>query len=138
MMSNIMHPGLLLILTGLLLSFFNKTARTVVILIVPVLALIGIWTVDEGILLTTNYLGFELVLIKVDAVSRLFITVFALTVFTGSLYCCKQAKSLELASAFVYAGGAMSVVLAGDLITLFVFWEIMAIASTLLIWSART
>ena len=138
MMSNIIHPGLLLILTGLLLSFFNKTARTVVILIVPVLALIGIWTVDEGILLTTNYLGFELVLIKVDAVSRLFITVFALTVFTGSLYCCKQAKSLELSSAFVYAGGAMSVVLAGDLITLFVFWEIMAIASTLLIWSART
>ena len=37
--------------------------------------------------------------------------------------------------AFVYAGSAISVVFAGDLITVFIFWEIMAIASTIVVWS---
>ena len=43
---------------------------------------------------------------------------------------------VELAAAFCYAGSAIGVVFAGDLITLFVFWELMAIASTLVVWSA--
>ncbi len=138
MMNSLMHPGFLLILAGLLLPLFKGAARTAIILIMPLVALGFIWTLSFGNHLSFEYLGHELGLLKVDAVSRLFITVFALTVFTGSLYCCKQANSTELAAAFCYAGGAMSVVLAADLITLFIFWEIMAIASTLLIWSSRT
>jgi multicomponent Na+:H+ antiporter subunit D len=35
-----------------------------------------------------------------------------------------------------YAGSAIGVVFAGDLITVFIFWELMAIGSTLVIWSA--
>jgi multicomponent Na+:H+ antiporter subunit D len=45
---------------------------------------------------------------------------------------------VELASAFVYAGASLGVVLAGDLITLFVFWEVMGLASTSVLWSAGT
>ena len=41
-------------------------------------------------------------------------------------------------AAFVYAGSAIGVALAGDLVTLFVFWELMAIGSTLVLWSAAT
>ena len=41
-------------------------------------------------------------------------------------------------AAFFYAGSAVGVTLAGDLVTLFVFWEMMAIGSTLVIWSAGT
>lgn len=138
MMSNLFHPGLLLILSGLLLPFLQGTKRTAFVLLVPGLALASIWNMPFGTHLSFQYLGYELTLINLDALSRLFITVFAITVFTGSLYCCKQAKSKELAAAFIYAGGAMSVVLAGDLISLFVFWELMALASTLVILSAQT
>ena len=42
----------------------------------------------------------------------------------------------SLPAAFCYAGTAIGVVFAGDLVTVFVFWELMAIASTLVIWSA--
>ena len=38
----------------------------------------------------------------------------------------------------LYAGAAIGVALAGDLITVFVFWEVMAIGSTLILWSAGT
>jgi multicomponent Na+:H+ antiporter subunit D len=138
MTSSLFHPGLLLILAGFIIPLLHGMKRTVFILAVPCLALASVWSMEFGNHGSFQYLGFELNLINLDTVSRLFITVFAITVFTGSLFCCKQAKSKELAAAFIYAGGAMSVVLAGDLISLFVFWELMALASTMVIWSAQT
>jgi multicomponent Na+:H+ antiporter subunit D len=138
MTCSLFHPGLLLILTGLLIPFFHGTRRTLLILLVPCIALASVWNMPLDSACSIQYLNYELILINLDALSRLFITVFAITVFAGSLYCCKQAKSKELSAAFIYAGGAMSVVLAGDLISLFVFWELMALASTLVIWSAQS
>jgi multicomponent Na+:H+ antiporter subunit D len=138
MTCSLFHPGLLLILSGLLIPFLQGTKRTLLILLVPCLALASVWSMSFGSSCSIQYLGYELTLINLDALSRLFITVFAITVFTGSLFCCKQANSKELAAAFIYAGGAMSVVLAGDLISLFIFWELMALASTMVIWSAQS
>ena len=138
MTCSLFHPGLLLILAGLLIPFFKGTSRTLFVLLVPCLALTSIWNMSLGTDCSIQYLDNELILINLDSLSRLFVTVFAITVFAGSLYCCKQADSKELSAAFIYAGGAMSVVLAGDLISLFVFWELMALASTLVIWSANS
>ncbi|MCG8378710.1 MAG: Na(+)/H(+) antiporter subunit D [Proteobacteria bacterium] len=137
MTCSLFHPGLLLILSGFFIPLFNGTRRTLFILLIPCLALLSIWSMPLGNACNYQYLEYELILINLDTLSRLFLTVFAITVFTGSLFCCKQAKSTELAAAFIYAGGAMSVVLAGDLISLFIFWELMALASTLIIWSAN-
>lgn len=138
MTCSLYHPGLILILSGLLIPFLHGTKRTVFVLLMPCLALASVWNMSFGTACSIQYLDYELTLINLDALSRLFITVFSLTVFAGSLFCCKQASSKELAAAFVYAGGAMSVTLAGDLISLFVFWELMALASTLLIWSTQS
>lgn len=136
MTCSLFHPGLLLILSGLFIPVLTGSKRTFFILLIPCLALFSVWNMSFGNHCRIDYLGFELTLINLDQLSRLFITVFSLTVFTGSLFCCKQASSKELSAAFIYAGGAMAVVLAGDLLTLFIFWEIMALASTLVIWSA--
>lgn len=137
MTCSLLHPGLLLILAGLLIPFFHGVRRTLFVLLVPCLALASIWNMSFGYDCSIQYLDYELILINLDSLSRLFVTVFAITVFTVSLFCCKQASSRELSVAFIYAGGAMSVVLAGDLISLFIFWELMALASTLVIWSAQ-
>src|SRR5690606_8902648 len=45
----------------------------------------------------------------------------------------ERTSTLELSSAFVYAASALGVALAGDWITLLVWWEIMAIASTIVV-----
>ena len=137
MTCSLFHPGLLLIFSGLLIPFIHGFKRTLFILIIPCLSLLSLWSMSFGSDCSIQYLDYELILINLDSLSRLFITVFAITVFTAGLFCCKQASSTELSAAYVYAGGAMSVVLAGDLISLFIFWELMALASTLLIWSAQ-
>ena len=56
--------------------------------------------------------------------------------FAGGLFALNQSRVTELAAAFCYAGSAIGVAFAGDLLTVFIFWELMAIASTLVVWSA--
>ena len=58
--------------------------------------------------------------------------------FVGGLYAYRQAKWYELAAAYAYAAGAIGVSFAGDLITLFLFWELMALFSTVVVWCGGT
>ncbi len=128
-------PGLLLMLAGALLPFLRGAARSTVILAAPVLLLVWVWVLPQGDGLSLEWLGMSLTPVRVDALSQLFATVFAIMTFAGGLFALKQERVLELSSALIYAGGSIGVVFAGDLITVFVFWEIMAVASTLVIVS---
>jgi len=129
-------PAVVLIFGGLILPLLNERLRWLVLLGAPLLTLYCVWQVPDGVILQANYLGYELALVKGDALSRLFATVFAIMAFAGGLFALNQNRVVELASAFCYAGSAIGVVFAGDLITVFIFWELMAIASTLVVWSA--
>lgn len=135
MSDTILPPGLILILAGLLLPFIKGMSRSFLMLLAPLVVLILIWAAPDGNLVTVNYLGYDLILARMDDLSRLFGTVFAIMAAVGGLFAINQQKSSELAAAFVYAGSAISVVFAGDLITVFIFWEIMAIASSIVVWS---
>ncbi len=131
-------PGLVMILGALLLPFLKGTARSVWLLLVPSATLALIWTVPDGVALTAGFLDYTLELVQGDRLSRLFATVFALAALTGSLYALRQDRTMELTAAQVYAGAAIGVTFAGDLFTLFLFWEVMAVASATVIWAART
>ena len=127
-------PGLILVLGGLILPWLPAMTRIAVILGLPVLTLFAVWSLPEGALAGATYLGYGIVPVRVDALARLFATIFAIMAFAGGLYSLKQERRAELAAAYVYAGSAIGVVFAGDLITVFIFWEIMAIASTVVVW----
>ena len=134
----ISHPGLVLIAAAALLALTRGALRTVVALAAPAAALYLAWTMPEGRLWQASWLGMDLTPFSVDRLSRLFALVFSVMTFAGALFALNQARRLELPAAFVYAGSAIGAALAGDLVTLFVFWEAMAIGSTLVIWSAAT
>jgi multicomponent Na+:H+ antiporter subunit D len=134
--SVVLPPALVLIIGGLILPLLPVRLRGLVILVLPLATLFLVWQVPDGAALQTPFLGYELTLVKGDALSRLFATVFAIMAFAGGLFALNQNRVVELAAAFCYAGSAIGVVFAGDLISLFIFWELMAIASTLVVWSA--
>jgi multicomponent Na+:H+ antiporter subunit D len=106
------------------------------LLLLPLLTLYLVWQVPDGVSIQTMFLGNELAVVKGDPLSRLFATIFAIMAFAGGLFALNQTRVVELAAAFCYAGSAIGVVFAGDLLTLFIFWEAMAIASTLVVVSA--
>lgn len=131
-------PGLLLILGALLLSPLRGRAREIVTPLLPLAVLAHVWSLPEGVLLQLEFLGMNLEPVEVDSLSRLFATIFAVMASAGALYAIRQSRFLEILAAYVYGGGAIGVAFAGDLITVFVFWEIMAIASTMVLWAAGT
>jgi multicomponent Na+:H+ antiporter subunit D len=138
MLSTLLPPSLILIIGAFALPVVSKSLRPFLLLGLPLLALAQIWSYDLGSSATIAFLDYQLTPLKVDALSRLFATIFAIMACAGGLYAMNQKRIIELVAAFIYAGSAIGVALAGDLITVFVFWEIMAVASTLVIWSSGT
>ncbi|MBI2294080.1 MAG: Na(+)/H(+) antiporter subunit D [Betaproteobacteria bacterium] len=138
MSSLALHPGLILMAGAILLLRLRGVARSAVALAVPVAALYLVWLVPDGAVASVRFLEFELTPLAGDKLSRLFATIFSIMAFGGALFALNQKHPLELTAALFYAGAAIGVTLAGDLITVFVFWELMAIGSTLVIWSAGT
>ncbi len=132
------HPAFPLFLGAVLVALLHGRARIVAALSMPVLAMMLVWIAPDGTVWRGHLLGYETVPFAVDKLSRLFATIFAVMAFGGALFSLNQANRLELPAAFLYAASAIGVSVAGDLLTVFVFWELMAIGSTLVLWSAKT
>ena len=75
---------------------------------------------------------------RVDKLSRIFALIFCIAAFLGNLYAWHVRDTVQQLAALLYAGAAIGAVFAGDLITLFIYWEATAITSVFLIWARRT
>jgi multicomponent Na+:H+ antiporter subunit D len=136
-MIELVSPGLLLLLGALLLPWARGFARAGLLLGLPLITLGLVWLVPEGSAVVWPFLGTEIRPVRADNLARCFATVFAITAFAGGLFALRQASTTELVAALFYAGSAIGAVFAGDLITLFVFWELMALGSGTIIFAAR-
>ncbi len=134
----IIPPALILLIGAFLVAIVQPALRPMIALGAPLATLYAIWQVPDGILLSATFLGYEVQLIEGGPLRRLFATVFAIMAFGGALFSFKQAKWYELAAAMAYASGAIGVSFAGDLIVMFVFWELMALFSVVVVWSGGT
>ena len=134
--SLILPPALALFLGAAILTVARGWLRSAVMLLAPLAALGLVWMVPDASWGIGGYLGYDLVIVRGDRLSRWFGTIFAIMAFAGGLFALNQENRLETAAAQAYAGGALGVVFAGDVLTLFAFWEVMALASTAVIWSA--
>ncbi len=138
-MTNLMiPPGLLLVLAAFLLPLLPSLYRKFLLIAAPIASLILILLIPDDYSLKLPFLEYELLIIKLTPFGKLFAVIFSIMALVGNIYALNQAKLTELVSAMIYAGSGISVVLAGDLITLFIFWEIMAIASTMILWANNT
>ena len=131
-------PALILLFGALLIGPLRGHWRSAVVLITPLLTLWAVWQVPDGVSLTLPFLGYSIEPVEGSALRRLFATIFALMACVGGLYAFRHARWYELAAGYAYAAGAIGCSFAGDLITLFLFWELMALFSTVVVWSGGT
>ena len=127
-------PALVLLLAAVLIGLVRGYLRDAVVLLAPLLTLWLVWQVPNGVVFDMAFLDYRIEPLEGSPLRRLFATIFGLMAFVGGLYAFRQAKWYELASAYAYAAGAVGVCFAGDLITLFLFWELMALFSTVVVW----
>ncbi len=131
-------PALIMLAGALLLPMAPRQVRSWLTLLFPLLGLLLIWTMPAGQHLTMELMGYQLILGKVDSLSRVFGIIFALITLIGCLFALHVKETGQQAASLLYAAGALGVTFAGDFLTLFVFWELMAVASTYLIWARGT
>ncbi len=137
-MIELLPPAWVLILAALLIALTKGHVRSAIVLIAPLIALVEIWFVPDGVVTTVTFLGYQIEPLEGSPVRRLFATIFALMAFGGGLFAFRTAKWQELSAAYAYAAGAVGVSFAGDLITFFLYWEFMALFSTIVVWSGGT
>jgi len=131
-------PAAVMILGALLVPLLRGRLRKAYILALPVLGFVYLLALGEGTFGHVSLFSYELTLVRIDGLSRLFGYLFHLAAFIGLIFALRAEGSTEHVAALIYAGGAVGAVAAGDLITLFVFWELLAVSSTFLIWARGT
>lgn len=131
-------PGVVLISGALLLAFIPEKARSPLFLLFPLIALALIWVRPDGYQVTIEFLSYELTLMQTDSLSRVFGLIFSFIALGAGIYSYHMKDLGQQVNALAYAGGALGVTFAGDLLTLVIFWELMAVTSTWLIWAKRT
>ena len=137
-MIELLPPALVMVAGAILIGLLRGNWRSLLVLGTPLLTLWAIWQIPDGVVATVNFLGYTIEPIEGSPLRRQFATIFALMAFGGGLYAFRQAKWYELSAAFIYAAGAIGVSFAGDLITFFLYWELMALFSTVVVWCGGT
>ena len=131
-------PALIMLGGAILIGLTRGQVRNLFVLGTPLVTLWAVWQIPDGVVATVTFLDYLIEPIEGSPVRRLFATIFAAMAFGGGLYAFRQAKWYELAAAYIYAAGAIGVSFAGDLITFFLYWELMALFSTVVVWCGGT
>ena len=132
----ILHPALIMILGGIILPFVPSLIKKIIMVAVPSFVAFLIYNFDYGQSFSMTFINnIELVYFNVDRLSWIFLFVMSLVALSANIYALKVNNPIELASQFIYVGGAFGVLLAGDWLTLIFFWELMAVSSVFLVWS---
>ena len=133
-------PAAIMMAGSFLLALCHKNnyLNIFLTLFIPILTLVHIWN------LNTNppsyeiaFLGFALKPIYFHSYSLIFGTIFCIAAIMGGCFSLANKQRFEIIPSYIYAGSALGVVFSGDMITLFIYWEIMAIASAIIIFMSR-
>ena len=132
-------PGLILILGALLIPLLKGRAKSVYVIALPLFGFLNLLCLPgEGTLWTVQFLNFEMIFGRIDKLSLIFGNIFSLITIIGFIYILHTRDDLEYLSGMVYAGSALGVVFAGDLLSLFVFWEMLTLCAVGLTLARRT
>ncbi len=133
-----LSPGLILVVGGLLIPLTHGRARQIFMLALPVLGAVQLFGLEHGMHGQVAIFDYTLTFVRADKLSLIFGAIFLLASFYNTIYSLHEQDTMQQVAAPVYAGAAIGAVFAGDLITLFIFWELTAISSVFLIWARRT
>jgi multicomponent Na+:H+ antiporter subunit D len=123
----------LLILGAWFLPFLNGRVKRIAMIALPAAALIVCLLTRPGTYGVMTFLGQQLVFGRADRLSLVFSYVFSLMALLGMIYALHVEEDSQHVAALTYAGSALGVTFAGDFLSLYVFWELMAISSALLV-----
>jgi len=121
-------PGAILILGSLIVPLFKGRKKNVYMVILPAITFYLIWKLKPGTYLNFHFFGLDIIPLRVDRLSKVFGYIFSLNAFVAFIYSFWLDDDSQLLPALLYIGCSLGVVFSGDLLTLYIFWEGMAIS----------
>jgi multicomponent Na+:H+ antiporter subunit D len=131
------HPSLILLLGALVLPLIPARLKKAYLLLIPLLVFVRTGTLTAGSFGHVDFLDWVLVFGRVDKLSLVFGYIMSLMCILGTLYGLHVKENAQHMAAWIYVAGSIGAIYAGDFLTLFLFWEIMAFSSVFLIWFRR-
>ena len=133
-----LSPGLILVIGAFLVPVLRGHLRAGYMLLLPLLCGWQMLSLETGDYGTFNAFDYPLVMMRVDKLSLIFGYIFTIASFLSVIYALHVKDTVQQVAGLSYAGAAICAAFAGDLISLFVFWELTAITSVFLIWAVRS
>ncbi|MCP4093056.1 MAG: Na(+)/H(+) antiporter subunit D [Planctomycetes bacterium] len=127
-----------LFLGALLAGITRGKLRAILMLAAPIVGAYLVYTLTPGQNFETTLFGKELTPVRVDSLSVLFGYLFHLAAFIGVVYSLHLKDTPQLVASLAYAACAVGAVFAGDLLALFLYWEGLAITSSILVFARRS
>ena len=143
-MPSSLPPFLIFFIGALVVPLLSRVPRVRMLwlVLIPIVGALNAMGIQEGYQLQYELLGYTLTLVRADRLAIMFGHLFHLGAFIAIVYSLHLKKgdhaTVQHTSAVVYAGSALGAVFAGDFITLFVFWELLAVSSVFLIWTRKS
>lgn len=131
-------PILPFFVAAILTLFTRGWLRATIMIAAPIIAAYGIYNLEVGHTLNATLMGFELEPIRIDRLSVLFGYLFCIAALLGNIYALYHKDTMQHFAAQAYAASAVGAVFAGDMLTLFIYWELMALTSSVLIFARRS
>ena len=131
-------PFVIFYIGAVLAGVTSGRVRAAIMLAIPVIGTLNLWGLADGIAGQYALLDYTLIFIRVDKLSTLFGYLFHLAAFLGIVYSLHVEDRTQHMAGLAYAGSALGAVYAGDLVTLFLFWEMLALTSVFLILARGT
>ena len=134
-----LHPSLILFFGALLLPLVPAALKKSYLILIPTLlfARILLMVANQGDFGHVDFLDWGLRFGRVDALSSVFGVIMGLMCIIGTLYGLHVKENAQHIASWIYVGGSVGAIYAGDFITLFLFWEVMAFSSVFLVWFRR-
>jgi multicomponent Na+:H+ antiporter subunit D len=131
-------PFLLFYVGAILAGLCQGRVRAAALLGTIALSAVNLWQLPENYTVLASFMGLELTPVKLDNLNLLFGYLFHIAALIGVIYSLHVQDRVQQSAAMLYAGSALGAVFAGDLLTLFLFWEMLALSSVFLVWARGT
>ena len=130
-------PGIFMIIAAVIVPYLPHHIRQIFMLGAIALSAFCL-SAGVGVHWSIIVLGQELILHHADNLTLPFGIIFHIAATLNVIYGWHEKKAMEHTAGLAYAGAAIAAVHAGDLITLFIWWEATAITSVFLILASGT
>lgn len=133
-----LHPSIFLILGALVIPFLKGSVQQGYRVALALAFIFVVFQTQAGVYGEFSVAGLDFVTGRADKLSLAFAYVFSLITLIATIYSLHVKDNVQHVTALIYASAAVGVTFAGDLLTLYVFWEMMMLASVWLIWRRNT